>query len=111
MIFEMPPRLQESSPFLVSDSFEQALLFGQATRAARERVSERLSREELRKEELSSLSPALRFHVSCRAPLARFSRVYFSRYSASGNLACRLGERPEPQVSIRVSVVSRATLA
>ena len=67
MIFEMPPRLQASSPFLVSDSFEQALLFWQATRAARERVSERLSREELRKEELSFLSPALRFHVSCRA--------------------------------------------
>ena len=59
---------------------KQALLFGQATRAARERVSERLSREELRKEELSFLSPALRFHVSCRAPLARLLFTIFRKW-------------------------------
>ena len=48
---------------------EQALLFGRAKRAVRERASERRSRE----------GPV--------SPLACLSRVYFSRYPPSGELA------------------------
>ena len=61
-------------------------------------MNERLSREELRKVELS------------RA-YTRLSRVYFSGYPANGDLARRIVERREPQVSIRASLLSRATLA
>ena len=53
---------------------EQALLFGRAKRAARERASERRSRE----------GPAV------ASPLACLSRVYFSQYPPNGELARRL---------------------
>ena len=58
---------------------EQALLFGRAKLAARERASERRSWEGPRP--FSILPPAL------ASPLARLSRVYFSRYPPNGELA------------------------
>ena len=55
---------------------EQALLFGRAKRAARERASERRSRE--------GPPPAVASLLAC------LSRVYFSRYPPNGELARRL---------------------
>ena len=62
--------------FLLSIACEQALLFGRAKRAARERAIEPRSRE--------GPPPAV------ASPLACLSRVYFSRYPPNGELARRL---------------------
>ena len=89
------PRLRESSPFLVSDSLRASspIWSSEASRArTRERAAKPRGAEESR-------------------ALPRLSRVYFSRYPANGDLARRIGERREPQVSIRASLLSRATLA
>ena len=65
-------------------------LFGRAKQAARERASERRSREGPRKER------ALLF-LNQPALLRLLSRVYFSRYLPNGELARRL------KVSLRIS--------
>ena len=73
----------ENEGFWDSVVCEQALLFGRAKQAARERASERQSREE---------APALRFRVSSRVPLAR---LLFT-ISPNGELARRIGTRKWP---------------
>ena len=62
--------------FLLSIACVQALLFGRAKRAARERAIEPRSRK--------GPPPAV------ASPLACLSRVYFSRYPPNGELARRL---------------------
>ena len=69
-------------------------LFGRAKQAARERASERRSREGPRKGESSSFSPPV---CAFASPLACLSRVYFPRYLPNGELARRL------KVSLRIS--------
>ena len=74
-------------------AYKQALLFGWAKQAVRERASER-SREGPKK---SSLCPAPAF----ASPLACLSRVHFSWYPSNGELARRLrGARRNPVFSL-----------